>query len=101
MIAPLVSEACTLFKMNVSEAFLEIIFNIVKYQNASLLNEVAIRENIPVATLMKEFTPSKRKLREFIRRIHQNHSNVVEQNPGCDEQHSPVSKVVPRDGSSS
>jgi hypothetical protein len=54
--------------MDVSERFFEMVYNIVKMQNEYLLHEIAIREKINVQTLMKEFTPSKKQFRDFIRR---------------------------------
>lgn len=61
-------------KMNVPETFFEIIFNIVRTQNDSLLKEIALREKIPIQDLMKKFRTNKRQLREFMRNHHPNPS---------------------------
>lgn len=58
-------------KMEISEAFFLILFNIVRSQNEMLLREIAIREELDIRQLLKEFTPTKKHFREFIRQHRQ------------------------------
>lgn len=56
----------TILIMDFSSSYFEILFNIVRRQNECLLHEIAIRENIPIAEL-RQFIPSKKNLRTFLR----------------------------------
>lgn len=58
--------------MEISESFFLILFNIVRSQNETLLREIAIRENLDVRELLKEFKPTKGHFRKYIQchRLH-------------------------------
>lgn len=53
--------------VDVSETFFEIVFNIVRAQNEQLLKEIALREKVDTAKLLRMFKPTKRHFREFMK----------------------------------
>jgi hypothetical protein len=53
--------------MELSELFFTMMYNIVCSQNMYLLHEIAIREKLPVQSLMKEFKPKRKDLNHFLR----------------------------------
>jgi hypothetical protein len=49
------------------EAYFEIIFNILAAQNKRMLTEIAIRYEIPISTVLRDFVPTRKGLRAFLR----------------------------------
>lgn len=49
------------------QRYFEIIFNIVYAQNKRLLKNIAIRYEIPVCVLYKDFLPTRNELRHFLK----------------------------------
>ena len=55
--------------MELSEKYLEIIFMIVLQQNKWLLTEIALRENIPIRKLYRQFLSSRSEFKNFIQSL--------------------------------
>lgn len=54
--------------MDIPETYFAIMYRVIRRQNEILLNEIAIRENLPRNVLMKTFLPSRTELKRFMSR---------------------------------